>query len=222
MNFGTGKEYSQLNELSRLFKKFNILEEYNKYPDDIGIPLSEIRKLNYEDLWIQYFSTNSYHFHLNDDSLFFFNFGYNSFLYISNPMESMSISDFKLEHGSDNIASNHTLFPEYEQYLSECKPKEFPLLIRYDFDEHSYTKGSHPVSHIHFGFGNKTRIGVITKLDPESFVYLVIRQLYPLYWKEIIKDNDLKRRVTSNKNSLINIDNNYYNDLDKIEMYLKF
>ena len=48
---GEGKYFSQLNYLARILKDINLLDEYNQYPEDILLSLSEIRKLQFEELW---------------------------------------------------------------------------------------------------------------------------------------------------------------------------
>ena len=105
---------------------------------------------------------------------------------IDNPFVCISFNDFIIEHDLMDEEDQYILYPDYEQYLSECSFKEFPLSIRYDYAENSYNEGLHPVSHLHIGEGNNSRIGLIHKLDPESFVYLIIRQVYPEYWNEIL------------------------------------
>ena len=42
----TGKEYSQMNEIKKLLKSIGLLEEFNQYPNHLGLNLTEIRKLN--------------------------------------------------------------------------------------------------------------------------------------------------------------------------------
>lgn len=222
MKNGIGKFYSQLNYLSVLLKKIGLLEEYNQYPEDISLSLAENRKLSYNELWKSYFSKNNYNFHLKDSSLLLFSFDTTSFTYISNPRDSISFGDFLVEWDFEHEADKYILYPEYEQYLSECNLKEFPLLIRYDFDENSYNHGMHPVSHLHIGFGNNTRIGLINKIDVEAFVYFIIRQLYPSYWQLILTDEELLKRININKKNVIEIEDDFYNDKDKLELYLKY
>jgi len=223
MKNGIGKFYSQLNYLSDLLKKIGLLEECNLYPENILLSLSEIRRLTYNQLWKSYFSNNNYHFNLKDSSLFLFNFDNSSFIFISNPKDSISFGDFLVEQGFDEYETDkYILYPNYEQYLSECDLKEFPLLIRYDYDDDSYNQGMHPVSHLHIGFGNNTRIGLINEMNVEAFVYFVIRQLYPSYWQLILTDKKLLKRIKTNKNNLIEIEDAFYNDKDKLELYLKY
>ena len=221
MRLNVGKFYAQLNELSNLLRSINLLEEYNTYPEQIDLSLSEVRKCNYHDLWKIYFTNNYYHFRLIDDSLFYFNPANFSFSFIDNPLDCISFNDFIMEHDLTSEEDQYILYPDYEQYLSECSFKEFPLPIRYDYDENSYNEGLHPVSHLHIGEGNNARIGLIHKLDPESFVYFIIRQIYPEYWKEILNKDGCLKRINTNKNKLVVIDNNHYNSRDQLEMYLK-
>jgi Uncharacterized conserved protein (DUF2290) len=222
MKKGIGKYNSQLNYLNILLKKLELIEEYNQYPDKNSLSLAEIRKLNYNELWKSYFSNNNFHFHLKDSSLLLFNFENTSFTYISNPRDSIGFGDFLVGFGLEFESYKYEYYHDYEQYLSECNLKEFPLLIRYDFDENSYNHGMHPVSHLHMGHGNNTRIGFISKMDVEAFVYFIIRQIYPSYWKLILNDNELLKRINSNKNELMIIEDKFYNSNDKLELYLKY
>lgn len=221
MKTNVGRFYAQLNDLSKLLRSINLLEEYNTYPQQIDLTLSEVRKCNYHDLWKIYLTNNYYHFRLIDDSLIHFNHNNFSFSFIDNPIDCISFNDFIIEHDLANEEDQYILYPDYEQYLSECSSKEFPLPIRYDYDENSYNEGLHPVSHLHIGDGNNARIGLIHKLDPESFVYLIIRQVYPEYWKEILNKSRCLKKIETNKNNLVVINNNHYNSRDQLEMYLK-
>ena len=216
-----GKYYAQLNYLSDILKSIKLLEEYNPYPDQIDLSLSEIRRLSYRDLWKKYYTKNCYHFHLIDNSLIYFNITNFSYSFIDNPFTGISFKDFILENDLMDEEDHYLLYPDYEQYLSECSFKESPLPIRYDYDENSYNEGLHPVSHLHMGEGNKSRIGLNNKLDPESFVYLIIRQLYPDYWIEILNKKKYLKRTHTNKKNLDVINRKYYNLKDHPEMYLK-
>lgn len=221
MRLNLGRFYAQLNTLSGILRSINLLEEYNMYPEQINLSLSEVRKCNYHDLWKIYFTNNYYHFRLIDNSLICFNPDNFSFSFIDNPFVCISFNDFIIEHDLMDEEDQYILYPDYEQYLSECSFKEFPLSIRYDYAENSYNEGLHPVSHLHIGEGNNSRIGLIHKLDPESFVYLIIRQVYPEYWNEILNKGGHLKKIKTNKNNLVVINNNYYNSRDQLEMYLK-
>lgn len=222
MSIGTGKFYTQLNEMADLLKGLGILEEYNQYPEFISLSLGELRRLNYEELWKTYFRNNNYHFQLKDSSLILFCPATSSFTYIANPRESVGFSDFIVDLGFEHESNKHSLYPDYEQYLSECGLIEFPVYIRYDFDENSYNSGLHPVSHLHIGYGNTTRFGLRIHLNIESFVHFILRQLYSPYWEQFIKDSTNCDRTISNIAKLNQVDGKYYNELDQLELYLSY
>lgn len=207
--------------MAKLLKALELLEEFNPYPGKLGINLAEIRKMNFEKLWETHFANNCYHFQLSDGALINFNFKTWSYSYLGNPFECMTFNDFLHEYGYNEERDKYIFGPDYEQYVSECPIKEFPFAIRYDYDEGSYNAGIHPVSHFHLGINNSTRIGIKKLIDPEAFIYFILRQLYPEYWQRILENPQRISQISKAKSALPSIAKTYFNTLDQIELYLE-
>ncbi|WP_189630511.1 DUF2290 domain-containing protein [Roseivirga thermotolerans] len=207
--------------MAKFLKSMDLLEEFNPNPEKLGLNLAEIRKLSFEKLWKTHFAGNCYHFHLLDGALINFNVESQSFSYFGNPFDCMTFTDFLHEHGYMDDSDKYVLGPDYEQYVSECAIKEFPFAIRYDYDETSYNEGLHPVSHLHLGINNSTRIGIKKLIDPEAFIYFIVRQLYPEYWQKVLQDSKQISRIEKAKSAMPAIENKYYNKKDQIELYLE-
>lgn len=225
MSFAIGKFNTELNQIESFLKFSSLLDERNYLPND-NLDVSVYRKYTYKENWENLIKDNIYNFYLTDNSIFVFKLNSAekkiSFSYYDCPYECMTYKEFLHENGVKNL-HDKTFRPLYEDYLNnECGLKEHPVTFRYDLDFDSYLSGLHPVSHLHVGFKNNTRIGVDKIFNVITFVSLVFRQHYPAYWKLLIEEqNEFFKRYAVDKNKLDVVDKKYWNKpLDDSEMYL--
>jgi len=214
----SGKFLTQIKELEKLLSSVNLLEEFLEYPSSINLSLSEIRRLSYTELWEEHYKQNCYHYNLIDGALIYFNISNFSFSYIGCPYECMSFEEFLFSEDLLDEKKDYSLYSDYHQYISECSIREYPYLVRYDYDEESYNPGLHPAAHFHLGFNNDTRIGIHYIMSPKSFLYFILRQLYPEYWNIALK----KKLISPYIKKLAPINQKkFYNSPDELELYLK-
>lgn len=227
MSFAIGKFKSELNFIEEFLRSTDLLYERNHLPND-ELDVSVYRKYSYKENWENLIKDNIYNFYLTDNSIFVFKLDSSkkkiSFSFYECPYDCSTYKEFLNENGIKN-EHDKSFYELYEDYLNnECELKENPVTFRYDLDFDSYLSGLHPVSHLHVGFKNNIRIGIDKMLNVLSFVSFVFRQHYPTQWKLLI-DNRVPQNVYLNrylkeKSNLTVIDNRYWNDLDKSEMYL--
>lgn len=224
MGLSKGRFEAEINDIEKLFKRIEFFEERNYYPS-LDIDASVYRGKNYVENWKSLISDNIYNFILGDNSIF--NFKYIegskkvSFTFFECPFKCLTYREYLLENDLEGDYEDKILLDYYEVYLHQCQLKENPIMIRYDLDFDSYFSGLHPVSHLHIGHKNQVRLGFKKILYPKAFVSFVLRQNYPALWKSIIStENEWKTHFINEKNSLNDIDNQYWQVLDNSEFHL--
>ena len=109
---------------------------------------------------------------------------------------------------------------DYEEYVDNCRKKESVTPIRYEYDTEKYEAGIHPSSHVHFGFGNETRVCTKKVWRPISFVLFIIRQFYPNEWRIFISRKVENKWSKNVRDYLDTSDHFFESELDKLEAFL--
>ncbi len=109
---------------------------------------------------------------------------------------------------------------EYEQALIGAPRKETFLSIRYDYSEKEYKTGIHSVSHFHIGFRDSIRITCLKYITPLLFAIFIVKNVYFNKWPSLIEDTDFLKQYKKVKDKCENIEETFFQELDKIELYL--
>ncbi|HEV7229908.1 MAG TPA: DUF2290 domain-containing protein [Bacteroidia bacterium] len=213
-----GKIGASVNELDKLLRAFNLLEERNLEPNSIDGFMSSIRGLNYSETWKVILREDVFDFRLRDNSLIVISA--TSIAYYSCPYQCLNYDDFIIEFEFSDEDDVDFLEAAYEEYLFGRPLDESPVMFRYDYDPRSYNEGLHPSSHLHIGHCTQIRIGFKSILDPFSFGLLILRQHYPKIYKEMLDDTKYHSILASFKKSLTPIDGAHHNPKDHWEFYL--
>jgi hypothetical protein len=221
MVYSNGKFMASLNEVEKILKEIELLEERNRYPQKIESPAATFGNLSYKEMWELIIGNSAYNFQLKDSSIIQFNFEDHSFSYYGCPFSCLTYSDFIKEIELDIHEVGDSFYPDYEIYLNQCPIIEVPCMLRYDYDPENYNEGLHPSSHLHIGHQNEIRIGLNKILEPVSFIFLLLRQVYPFFWKLIIEKANYEKKLGSYINKLIDIIPGHINSKDNWEFYLK-
>lgn len=220
MIYPIGRVRSELDKIGRILKHLDLLEERIFHPNRPSGIIHKLRTLKYIELWKYYINEHLYDYMLRDNSLICFNVDDDSYSYLPSPYIAMSYHDFVQEMGFDIYEVGDELRPDFESYLDFSELYEFPLLVRYDYDPHSYLAGCHPASHLHVGFNNSSRIGIEKLLSPVTFLVFILRQIYPDEWMRLLQ-NPMELSLSEHYLSLIDINQSFYTLNDKNEFYLK-
>lgn len=219
--------FSSVEEAKNLLNKFDLLKNSNF----LNKPISEdfARRSRKEDFITTYNTAlkfNDYHLLLFDDSFIQFELAEQSI----KPQLRYSYYQFPFVFPTYNeyLKSKHTEFnevgykyeEEYDQALIEAPKKDSFLSIRYDYSEKEYDPGVHSVSHFHIGHGDSIRITSSIFITPLLFVIFIIKNIYFEKWHSLIKDGDFLKRYEKVKNKCEKIEDCFFNELDKYELYL--
>ena len=232
MNEGTIKD--SISKIRNLLGKIDILKEYkiiNCNELDFQIKYSkEFREKmfsdDYKNLYLTAMKNSDYDILLIDDS--FFQFSYDKgkkkvrYQYFPNPFENMTYEKFLKEHFENTENISESYLPEYEQYIEENTDVKINknFSIRYDYDEREHKKYIHPISHLHIGSNNSTRIPIDYIITPQLFVYITCMLMYEEGWKKIASDVDLIDEYKLIKNRALEIKKNILDDEEKRIIYI--
>ena len=207
----------QLHNLKKYFMQSGLSFTFNAGFSIEQKQISILRTRTYVDLWKDSYENNWYNFKLDDQSMF--QFSDTNYHFIQCPLDIVSQGEFK--RSLDPALRVPGLLEEaYENEISTSAIKNHFTPIRMDLDYGSYKEGRHPAAHIHFGLDNEVRVGLKRLMTPESFVLFIIRQAYPDAWTKLL-DSSLGSKIEKKiRNSLIEVDDNYWNPKDNRELYL--
>ena len=210
--FSRGNFNEKINHIEKILTHNELFLTRNRFVDYSGIDISEIRKYSFEDVWKYYYSNQYYDFLLNDNSIITFQYlQYKNsvelrYVYLDCPYEIDEYSEpeiFLLDENDFRVAIE-------ENEMEDVKCKKHVMPIRYDYSERMYEEGVHPVSHIHIGYKNETRICTTKILNPISFILFIIRQIYPSYWKKYYIGNKDLGLFHNLERNLENVRNEYW------------
>lgn len=191
---------------SDLFLKAGIREHYNS---NISLPkdyVSQVRDLTYFDLWSIHNDSFWYHIKLHDQSLILF--FEDSFKYIATPFENMGTLEEYEKTKKQELYDNNFSKPEIDTYLEDIIDEYQKYLeteskfgsytpIRVDIHPDQYNRIYHPLTHLHIGHANESRIPIKRIMTPHAFSGFILSIFYPKIWKtlrdkKLINDDEFK------------------------------
>lgn len=229
-----GKVATSYHETVSFFDKIDLLKNENL------IRKFDLKFSKFSSQFVQVFQKNDYiltyktameqkdyDFVLKDDSFFQFTYSNDKFknlrfAYYENPYNYASYTDFlNFELESSYEECGDLFLADYEQYVSEAKIKNAIVPLRYDFDGDSkrYKELIHTGSHIHMGHNNEIRLPTKQLLTPLGFSIFVLRNKYPLEYKNALENTELRYKILKEKESFKESDDALFNDNDKTQLY---
>lgn len=204
-----------------LIKCYKILSDYQllsiiKYPNYKNMEISSLRHVNlykeYEYILLHSF----YNFLLYDYSIIqireYCTDKY-SYYYLQCPFIFLNDQDLI----NYNEIEKLELLQEF-LYENNLEKKDSPIHIRYDYSS-SIIECTHPPSHFHIGKNNELRLGSDREIHPCSFVYFLIRQMYPKNWINNLERN--KEFITRTiKDDQSTIQDDLWTENKKYELHL--
>ena len=219
--------FTSVEDSKNLLKKFELLKNSNNSKKEISKLFSIIcRKEDYIKIYNTALNSNDYHLLLFDDSFFQFElseFDKKPLLRYSFYQTPYDFLPYKEYLESKDLKFNEVGYEyqdEYEQVLNEAPIKETFLSIRYDYSEKEYKTGVHSVSHFHIGFRSPIRITSSIFITPLLFVIFIIKNVYSKKWPSLINDDDFLKQYKKVKDKCESIEETFFQELDKIELYL--
>lgn len=225
-----------LKETVKLLKILNLYKD--KGPKDVGDYSSAFLKACRTNKHVHIYNTIrenlDYEIVLKDDSFFQFciNDNYLRMSFIENPCFSYSKQDYlKLifpeieeEEITDELINELINENEYEQFLNEQEINSNLLYFRYDFDIKGYKPLLHSCAHIHMNLRESLRIPTSKIVTPLQFVCFCIKQAYNdvwnIYHQNHLENNVIVEELKRIKDQNTDIDNGYWQDIEKHELYL--
>jgi hypothetical protein len=185
---------------SALFSKADIRAHYNNH---VSLPkgyVEQLRHNSYREQWEIYNKNHWYHIKLEDQSLILFK--KDSFKYIMTPfakMESKSLYEDKFKQELFDEGYNDIEIDElcediemiYQNYLDTELKIGSHTPIRFDYHPMQYNNVNHPVSHLHIGHENDSRIPIKKIMTPYAFSGFILATFYPDHWKRIRIENKI-------------------------------
>lgn len=170
---------------------------------------------NYKLVYDTAISNGDYDILLTDDSFFQFSYLKSEdrfvikYSYYPNPYNFQSFLQFKSNLIKENVISeeeqndDYTIDCLYEQYKIEADLKKEIISMRYDYDEFEYSELCHPISHLHIGLYDETRIPINYVMLPELFVQNVVMLIYSKEWKTAVENEQIKAMCFDGKKRAI-------------------
>ncbi len=216
--------YTQLNEVEAILKRLDLLKLRLK-PTYMNYGLATIKNKSYREVWELCNTENKYDFKLSDESLLQYclesasplKFTYSYYECPFKPIISLEEYLQQEELQQKEEYDQYRAIREYDFLMPELKGSVTPL--RYDYDTSMYLAGSHPASHIHFGYDCDIRVATKNILRPISFMLFMIRQYYPDKWTELISEEGFSIISRNVRESLDAVDLAYFNKIDLSEMH---
>ena len=186
---------------TELLRESNIFAHRNSHLQLPANYVTQVRNLNYDDQWKIHNDQFWYHIKLSDQSLIFFK--EDSFKYLMSPYGNlMSFQEFedhrKQELFDEGITEEEeiTIYLdninfEYQQYLDSDAIKRMSTPIRLDIHPEQYNAAYHPMTHLHVGHDNESRIPVKKIMTPFAFTGFILSSFYPAEWKLLIEEQKI-------------------------------
>jgi hypothetical protein len=193
------------------------------YPDGLA---AKFRNLSYIEEWEFCITNQLFDIRLNDHALFQFRLDSinpinHSFSYYEAPKAALSVDDYIRENLYESASRYDPDIQQlFEEYWLDLPVKKTVTPIRYDCNEQIYTAGSHPRSHVHFGYRNNIRVGTARILNPVCFTLFIIRQCYPAIWLELLKMKQMTQWCTHVRDQLERIEKGWTDEEDVHELIL--
>lgn len=186
-----------IEEARKIIVQCGLLSHVNTH---IYIPsdyVGQVRGLNYSQQWEIHNFQHWYHIKLIDQSLIFFK--EDSFKYMMSPFEDMMSQDEFAQHeikklieeGYDKEDANELVYDDIERdysfYLDTEMRAKMATPIRLDIHPDQYHATHHPLTHLHIGHDNESRLPVKRIMTPYAFTCFLIATFYPNKWKLLIE-----------------------------------
>lgn len=178
--------------------------------------VTHVRDLSYKEEWEVHNNRHWYHVKFTDQSLLFFK--PDSFKYFMAPFShTMSLEEYEQNEIKQLIDEGYTiedatilvssdLEKDYSDYVDTETTIKTATPIRLDIHPTQYHATHHPVTHMHLGHENESRLPVKKIMTPDAFSSFIIATFYPDKWKLLLnKSNDEVTKITSIKNNLKNV-----------------
>ncbi|EPB6722210.1 DUF2290 domain-containing protein [Vibrio fluvialis] len=187
---------NSVKKAKELFKKAGLLL-HSDIPHLPSNYVNQVRDLSYPEQWKMHNDSFWYHIKLTDESLILYK--PDSFKYFMSPFENlMTVEQYESQLHQDLVDSDFTeediieylkdIQAIYSDYVdTELKAGSFTP-IRVDIHPHQYQKTHHPVTHLHIGHDNESRIPIKKIMNPYAFASFVIATFYPNHWKQLRDD----------------------------------
>lgn len=222
----TGGLFSaQIEEINSILLKCGFVKNFLKKNKATDYTRNIYRTNDIKELYKKIVDQRDYTFQLKDDSLIQFSFdevdgelilGY---CFIPFPLEVQTYEDFLLGYDIDPEDDQGTLRDYYEQSIVEAPARNGLIVIRYDYSTKEYSETIHSVSHIHFGFGD-IRITSQKIIDPKTFLFFILKQVYYDDWKEFINKRHFRDEFMKCKLGCDDISTKLFSASDQKELYL--
>ncbi|WP_194766053.1 DUF2290 domain-containing protein [Tamlana sp. I1] len=226
-------------KIEKTLKSFNLFKMRGiKNLKNDGVT-DEFKKASLGNKYFEAYKTGlenyDFDFLLDDESYFQFQFSIKEgileirYSFFQNPFEHLTYEEYlaneiDLEEIEESIESIGNLFEmEYNQFLNEQDLSSNYSTIRYDSDFKNYKPILHSVSHIHIGHLSNIRIPIDKILSPLRFVLFTIKHIYYHNWKDKLENNkeELMSVLTDCVNGEQNLENQFWDDEEKIELHLR-
>lgn len=211
---------SSIAQAKNLVEKCNLLSHVNTYVNIPSDYVGVVRDLPYHEQWATHESRYWYHIKLSDDSLLFFK--EDSFKYMMSPYSEMQSQEeyeqnelraLTLEGYSESDALelvSFSLEKDYSDYVDTEASLRLATPVRLDIHPHQYHATHHPVTHLHIGHGNESRLPVKKIMTPYAFTSFVIATFYPEQWRTHSESEGSDAAHTNSmKNALSNVPHEY-------------
>jgi hypothetical protein len=176
--------------------------------------ISRLRELSYYEQWNMHNEMYWYQLKIDDQSLFFFK--EDSFKYMMSPFANLLTQEEFQQDSLKNLirdgyseAESMSLIEEgidkdYSDYLDTESSFKVSTPVRLDIHPDQYHPTHHPVTHLHIGHDNESRIPVKKIMTPFSFVGFIVATFYPEAWKRLVRSGYLNaeqlKRLKGNLN----------------------
>lgn len=214
-------------QTKRLLKKYGLSRAIIEPRNSPSAPFLTASRSNHFSMYRTAIENRDYNIVLFDESILQFNFAIREgklilrYAYYQVPFDFVSYEDYLESRGIRFEDVGEAFREDYSQFLNELEVKENSVVIRYDHSEAEYIPAIHAVSHLHFGCDNTIRIPINKILTPFIFIIFIIKQVYYPRWKSFMKDtNFVDKQFKISKASCMNIHSRFFNQLDKIELFL--
>lgn len=166
------EQFLQLNNLQRIIKEINVVNDFHERRFEIGEQSQRIRINSYAETFDSIMYNNEYTILLNDDS--------------------MIIMQYRFDESQKIIGHTLSFLPNFRRNLfdedvqsEEIKESQLFLrlgnYIRIDYDEQGQEEYYHSLIHMHIGTAKDTlRIPVEHFVLPFEFLFFVLKYVYRL------------------------------------------
>ena len=216
----TGK-LDTVREILEAAKLFRAAEHFPRWDT---FTVADVRDKSYSEEWNYYVERNLFNFQLMDLSLLQFKWRVldgercASFSWVEFPFLVPTLEEFTREN---NLAAEDA--PTYYEnfVMDDPEVKQSPVPIRYDYAPDEYSPGRHPASHLHLGVDSEIRIGTKKRFSAVTFTLLVIRQVYPERWAELLKWEGFAAQAAEVRSSLDSVPPAFFGAADEHEHQLQ-